>query len=361
MERFTTLMLDSKNIDLVKDVGQIPYNLYKNGIYESYLVSADIDVNGTNINSVDGLNVRVIPIRLRSKTLTGIFYLIGNSRDIDILNLYHCRRRTYIFSGLYKICNPKGKVYLKLDADFITARYVKENKRYRNLFHKLSKISDVVSAESGVIAELLQVYSEKKIHVIPNGTDMKAPDEFSSKRNIFLTVARIGTYEKNDEFLLEAFSRIADKCDWDLVLVGSVESAFTQYLEQFLDDHPTLKGRVVITGEIGDRNELMEYYKKAKVFVLPSRSEASSLVCAEALKMGCFMVISDQIPPQREFTANGKYGFVSGIDDVNAFAETMYKATKVDIDEELCRSISNYASKFFSWPVICDKLSKLLK
>ncbi len=354
-------MLDSKNIDLVKDVGQIPYNLYKNGFYESYLISTNIDMNGKYVDNVEGLNIRNIPVCLRNKTLTGILYLIKNSRGIDVLNLYHCRRRTYILSKLYKTLNHKGKVYLKLDADFITVGYVKNNKRYGNLFRRLTEISDVISAESTIIAEQLQDYSKKKINVVPNGTDNEATNIFAEKKNYFLTVARLGTYQKNDEFLLDAFLRISDRCDWKLVMVGSIESDFAKYIEHFLENHPLLKDRIIVTGEINDRKKLMEYYGNAKIFVLPSRYESYGIVCAEALKMGCFLLISDQVPPQREFTANGKYGFVSGINEVDEFAKAMYKATKLDYNETLYKDISQYASEYFSWATICNHLYELLK
>ena len=359
--KYVTLLLEGTNIDLVKDVGQIPYNLYKNGYYESHFITANLDMNGAYVHIVEGLKVENIPVWFRSKTLTGIIYLINNSKKIDVLNLYHCRRRTYIFSKFYRLLNSNGKVYLKLDADFITVGLVKDNRKYRNLFRNLTKISDVVSAESGIIAEMLQGYSEKKIYVIPNGTDTDAPDSFDKKKNCFLTVARLGTYQKNDEFLLEAFALIADKCDWNLTMVGNIENNFSKYFEGFLKTHPTINGRVVVTGEINDRNKLMQYYREAKVFVLPSRYESYGIVCAEALKMGCFLVISDQVPPQKEFTANGKYGIVSGIEDVNEFAESMYKATRIDYNEKLYREISTYASESFSWPVICNKLYELLK
>lgn len=361
MKTFCTLMLDSKNIDLVKDVGQIPYNLYKNGFFESYLISTNIDMKGTFVESVEGLNIRNIPVCLRNKTLTGILYLIKNSQNIDVLNLYHCRRRTYIFSKLYKTLNPKGKVYLKLDADFITVGYVKDYNRYRNLFRRLTEISDVISAESTIVAEQLQDYSEKKINVVPNGTDNEAPDKFTEKKNSFLTVARLGTYQKNDEFLLDAFLRISDRCDWKLVMVGNIESDFAKYIEHFHENHPLLKDRIIVTGEINDRKRMMECYGNSKIFVLPSRYESYGIVCAEALKMGCFLVISDQVPPQREFTANGKYGFVSDIDDVDDFAEAMYKATQLNHNEVLCKEISQYASEKFSWATICNHLYELLK
>ncbi len=360
MKIVVTLMLDSKNIDLVKDVGQIPYNLYKNGFCRSYLISTNIDMNGNYVDRAEGLNIRNIPVCLKNRTLTGILYLIKNSRSIDVLNLYHCRRRTYIFSKLYKLLNGKGKVYLKLDADFITVEYVKNNKKYGKLFRRLTRVADVVSAESSIIAELLQDYSEKKINVIPNGTDINSPDNFEQKKNYFLTVARLGSYQKNDEFLLQAFAKIADKCDWNLIMVGSIEEEFSIYLEQFFKAYPILKERVTITGEVNDRNKLIQYYSVSKVFVLPSRYESYGIVCAEALKMGCFLVISDQVPPQKEFTANGKYGHVSGIDDVDEFSEAMYKATQTEFDEELYKNISRYASDNFTWSKICNDLNSLL-
>lgn len=360
MSKFITLMLDSKNVDLVKDVGQIPYHLLKDVGVDACLVSTNIDLRGVYVDQVKGLKLEIVPVSIFGNTFVGIIYLIKNSGKIDVLNLYHCRRRTYIFARLYKAINKKGKVYLKLDADFNTVEYVKTKTKYGKLFRKLTNITDLITAESGIIAEQLQSYSDKTIKVIPNGSDVDAPDSFDKKTNSFLTVARLGSYQKNDEFLLQAFAKIADKCDWNLIMVGSIEEEFSIYLEQFFKAYPILKERVTITGEVNDRNKLIQYYSVSKVFVLPSRYESYGIVCAEALKMGCFLVISDQVPPQKEFTANGKYGIISGIDDVDEFAEAMYKASQIEFREELYKSISRYASDNFTWSKICNDLNTLL-
>lgn len=54
---------------------------------------------------------------------------------------------------------------------------------------------------------------------IPNGST-KNFSEINKKQNLFLTSGRIGAPEKNNELLLEAFAKIATKCDWNMKFVG---------------------------------------------------------------------------------------------------------------------------------------------
>lgn len=359
--RFVTLHPECPNYGLVKDVGQIPYRMSLIGGVEAYLVSAQIDADGEHVDETKGLNIVKIDPVFGNDTLAGFIYLLKNSRQIDVLNLYHCRWRTYLYAKLYKLLNRKGKVYLKLDAGLTTINKLNSDRMYRNLLNKSVQLIDFTSAESKVIVDELQEITGKKIYNIPNGTDLEGIDNSKLKENIFLTVARIGAPEKNNDILLEAFSRISDKCDWDLELVGSIDEGFGQFISDFFTRHPNLKDRVKFCGEIIDRNELTNYYDKAKIFVLPSKYEGFPLACTEALSRGCFLVLSDQVTPIKEFTYEGEYGVVATVDDVDDLAHKMLAAIDiVNKNTQLTKEISEYACSNFSWKIICGKLKEIV-
>ncbi len=356
---FVTLFPDCPNFGLVKDVGQIPYYLSKYPDIEGCFASAKLDLNGDYVEEVDGLKLVLIPRVLHNCTLSGILYLIKNSRKIDILNIYHFRTRSYVYAKIYKSINKNGMIYLKLDAGFTTIDLIKSSRRYHRLCEKLMEISDVVSTESKTVLEQLRPLTRNEIQLVYNGTDIKESRN-QPKDNSFLTVARIGSPEKNDELLLEAFSKIADKCDWNLILAGKIEDSFRGYIEEYFVKNPLLKSRIAFKGEVKDRKELAETYGSAKIFVLPSKFESYGLVCVEALINGCYLVLSDQVTPYYEFTYNGKYGTTARADDADDLAEKMLKATQNDFTERFCDECRTYAEKLFSWDEICNKIHSLI-
>ncbi len=361
MINFVTLHPECPNYGLVKDVGQIPYRMSLNGGVEAYLVSAQIDVYGEHVDETKGLNIVKIKPVFGNDTLAGFIYLLKNSKQIDVLNLYHCRWRTYLYAKLYKFLNHKGKVYLKLDAGLTTIDKLNSDRMYKNLLIKSVRLIDFTSAESKVIVDELQEITGEKVYNIPNGTDLEGVGISMQKENIFLTVARIGAPEKNDEVLLEAFSRISDKCDWNLELVGNIEDGFSSFISDFFSYHPNLKERVIFCGEITNRNELIEHYDKAKIFVLPSKYEGFPLACTEAMSRGCYMVLSDQVTPIKEFTNEGKYGVVAIVDDIDDLAHKMLVAIDiVNKSSQLTKEISNYACLNYSWKTICEQLEEIV-
>jgi glycosyltransferase involved in cell wall biosynthesis len=164
-------------------------------------------------------------------------------------------------------------------------------------FRRFLDQCDVIAASNKVIQKHLSMKWPYKIEYIPNGfynfSNCDLNIDFSKKENVLLTVGRIGTDQKNNELLLEVFAKIADKIPtWSLRLVGGVEETFQAYIGNYFKKYPNLKDRVAFTGNISDRRQLMEEYKKAKIFALTSRWEGTPNVTAEALYGGCYMVIS---------------------------------------------------------------------
>ena len=356
MKKFTTLFLECGKNALNKDVGQIPYQLGK--YYKSTVASMELD-NCDDINDmVPGLDVCHIQ-KLINGTISGIYFLLRNSKKIDILNMYHCRTRVYIFARLYKFLNKRGLVYIKLDAGNTTLEKLESDRRYSRLFYKLTKISDLISSESKTILKSLEEYSSKKIELIPNGVPYVCSN-LPVKKNVFFTAGRIGAPEKNNEIMLEAFAKISDECNWELHFVGKVEEAFAQYAENFFDKHPELQNRVVFYGEIKNRENLYEIYANNKVFMLPSKFENFSLACVEALANGCYLILSDQVSPKLDFTDNWKYGVEVKVDDVDDLADKMLRVSQMNINKEMAESIIEYTRENFLWENICNNLHSIL-
>lgn len=360
---FVTLSPECGNIELVKDLGQIPYMLWEKYGYKAIIVNNKVDLEGPNVECVKGVSLVHIPIVLGSSGLTGAIYLLFHSREIDWLSLHHAGRRSLYWSRLYKLCNPKGRVYLKLDLDFRSCDNYDNDLWERKIFAKNTKVADLVTVESIAVRDRILPYAKGPVRLLGNGYQKteEGVDVFGERENLFLTVGRLGTQQKATEILLEAFAESAKEHDWKLKLIGSVEKGFEPIKETFFHEHPELLERVIFAGERNDRCTLYQEYCRAKVFVLPSRWESFGLVIPEALSCGCRVIVSDQVPPMEEATNKGRYGRVVPKEDKKALAEAMIQETKEIYGSGLYQEIASYAEQQFSWDRICEKLQEYME
>lgn len=362
--RFITLSPECRNIELVKDVGQIPYVLGKeHEDINATIVASCINKKGSNLENVAGLHIIHYPFLLKNTELTGVLYLLFHSRKIDWLSLHHAGRRSYYWAKLYKFLNPKGKVYLKLDMDFRSCDMYDNDEWERDIFTKNTEVIDLITVETQAIKDRIQKYSHKDIKILGNGYCKSSiePDISTERKNSFITVGRLGTKQKATEVLLEAFAQSANEHDWSLVLIGSIEDSFKSYIDKFYVKYPHLKYRVKFKGEIKDRESLNKEYCLARVFLLPSRWEGFPIVSGEALICGLRVIVSDLVPPMKEMTNNEEFGQIVPADDINALCSAIIAETKREYDyNEVCR-IKQYAEEQFSWSKICERLYELLK
>lgn len=361
--RFVTLSPECRNIELVKDVGQIPYVLgAEHDDIETSIIACDIKEDGPNLQNVPGLNLIHIKKLFRNTALTGVVYLLFHARKIDWLSMHHAGRRSYYWTRLYKLLNHKGKAYLKLDLDYRSCDMYDSDKQERKIFEKNMKVMNLVTVESQSIKERIQKYSCQEIEVLGNGycKTESEPDILQEREGTFITVGRLGTQQKATEILLEAFAKSAKEHSWKLKLVGTIDKGFEHAVDSFFSSYPELRQRVVFTGEIKSRHMLYDEYCKAKVFILASRWESFGIVSVEALACGCRLIVSDQVPPAKEMTRDGEYGQIVPADNVEALKDALVKATKEQTGQDKILEIKEYANKQFSWSFICDLLHRML-
>lgn len=99
--RFLTLHPAGTDVDLTKDEGQIPYTLCSNYPIDAKIVSCHINNETANLNAVPGLIVEHIPYIINN-AVSGLLYLILNSKKIDWLNIYFAGRQAYIWTKYLK-------------------------------------------------------------------------------------------------------------------------------------------------------------------------------------------------------------------------------------------------------------------
>lgn len=303
--RYCVLYLKTKNVNLVKDMGMIPYKLFRLFGYDSSVASYENDDYTYLKEEVAGLKIDFVKKVFNNYTIDGMLYLIKKARKIDVLQIFHTTLSSVVYAYTYKILNPKGKLYIKLDCSHkLPERIDKLNKIKFKMLNNFFDKADLISVEQNKLfiklKEMLPRQSEKMIR-IPNGIDYDYYMEnniyydYAEKENIILNVARIGAPEKNTEMLLEAFSKIKniDKLNWKLICVGEIEKGYNKYIETFYEKYPKLKEKVIFKGTINDRNSLFEEYRKAKIFCLTSMFESFGFAFIEAASLGDVIVSTD--------------------------------------------------------------------
>lgn len=356
-KRFVTLFENTNNEILMKDVGLIPYYLGKNGYYDVSVATCKCDLDYSYIDSyVKGLHLDFFTPVFGSNWLGAVWYTMRNALRIDILNLYHLKLQTFVLYSIYKLINRDGKVYLKLDIDK-RAIEKKDGFIQKTVYKLFLKKVDFCSCESQEMVDSVYKKYGTRPRLIFNGYyDYGLQVNVDKKENLFLTVGRLGTIQKNTECLLEAFRLSADKHTWKLELVGSVEKEFDDYIDDYFKKNPELKERIIFKGKIVDKKELFSHYERAKVFVLPSRWESSGLVLQEAMNGGDYLVGTNTIPPLKTLINEGSYGRIVKVGDSVELANVLSELTKHDFKKEDILSEISFAKSNFEWGRICNQI-----
>lgn len=137
-----------------------------------------------------------------------------------------------------------------------------------------------------------------------NKFELKRKYGFENKR-VFLFVGRLA-HEKNIGLLIEAYAKLKKKQpDIALMIVG--DGSETERLKQVVNDKRLedvcFAGYVVFP-------ELVQYYKMADAFVLPSVYEPWGLVINEAMIMGLPVIVSDRVGCRKDLIVEGENGFI---------------------------------------------------
>ena len=365
-----------------KDNGMIPIYAHNVLGFESEIVTCDLkedlpeDVRGVKIVKIPRWFKKMkkfAPWVMFIKRIPLYRYICKNAKDIDVLMLFHVTKCSYWNAFFYKKFNPNGKVFIK--ADFNLGVYEKEIKKtqmkprnLREFFRKrreikeynkrkkLVQIANLISYETREAYDKMKnsyagVSTEGRTILLPNGYDDLLIEKnfklknYEEKENIFLTVGRLGTEEKNTEFLLKVLEKV-DLKDWKFFFVGSIESKFQKKIDDFFQRFPEKKENIIFTGIVKDRELLYEYYNRSKVFILPSKWESFGIVMVEAMAFNNYVLTSNTCAA-KDITDAEKVGEIFSIVDENELIEKVRKIIdgKIDLQKKE-KLIDNYKNRF---------------
>lgn len=310
------------NVEYLKDCGLIPYLLYKNHNCDVTFVGAQNEEWPYLDTYLKGVKAEILsPGTVPAK----IAYIRQFAKDIDCLILRGPYSDNIPVATLYKELNPNGKIYDGLDANSWWMDQIPHQSPH---FTAFMDACDVIATSCTAMQKHLNEKWSWKIEHIPNGSyNFEVPDivpSFSQKENRILTVSRLGTTQKANPIMLEAFALIADKIpSWNFYLVGCIEVEFEPYIDSYFKRFPRLKNRVFFTGPIPNKTELTDMYLKSKIFALSSVLEGGTPnVIGEALSRGC-VIATTKIDAWEEAINYGKCGLACDINDIVGFAKIL--------------------------------------
>lgn len=353
---------------LGKDVFLVPYYL---GKYYNYTVTIVYPKTKTNKNLPNYINgIKLIPIKcIGNSTKKSIIefnllrYLFIHARNIDCLMRFHNTHLTALNVCIYKILNPSGQVYVKMDInpseidiDYEPHSYIKR-KLLSILYKRYIQGINVISCETtSAYKKLMQTSSffynfKEKLIYMPNGFDeefLKSLNmqeySFNDKENIIITVGRLGSKEKNTGFLLEALSQIELK-NWKVYLIGPIQPEFQAIIKNYFQKYPSKKNNIIFTGEIYNKEELWNYYNRSKVFVLTSKYESYALVLNEAKRFRNY-IISTNVGAASDLIENNKYGIIIKQNSTKELKDVLENIINNDININV---YNNFQKQSLSW------------
>ncbi len=179
----------------------------------------------------------------------------------------------------------------------------------------------VVAVSRGIKKELLELGVSGNVHMISNPLDFSRihalKDEAVNVESPYiLYVGQLGK-SKNVALLINAFKKIEDSADVNLVLMGDgpEKKALMEMAESL-----NIGSRVKFIGY--DANPF-KYMRGAELLVLPSNTESLGLVLVEAMACKCPVISTNCKWGPEETIENGVNGFLTPVGDVDAMSNSI--------------------------------------
>ena len=241
----------------------------------------------------------------------------------------------FVYQILSRIALPKAKIF----ADYCALR------RFGNIFDEFLARTKF---EKNFLAKAFGI-PINKIKIVPLCSRFEPCENkiFTTKKeNFCLHVSRICDKTKNVERLVLA----ALKYNFRLVLAGASTDEFNIHLNNLIKE----SNNIEILGRISDE-QLIDLYKRARVFALPSIREGVGLVALEAASYGCDIVITNIGGPKEYFLPNAIAVDPYNVDEIG-------KAVKKFMDGKTYQpALRNSIAEKYSEDVVKGKLLEVYK
>ncbi len=202
--------------------------------------------------------------------------------------------------------------------------------------------------------EILKKFGALKVKIIPNPIDTSffKPGDFK-KENLLLYVGRftdwkIGNFPEIAKGILKKDGEIK------IAFIGFDTNPRIDFLKKIFPE------RVIIRRNLS-RDELLKWYQKAKVLVLPSKYEAFGMVCVEALSTET-PIVASRVGGLEEIIQDGKTGFLFDYGNQKELEEKiLFLLNNEKMGEEMGKNGRQFVVKNFDINIVGQKLLEYYK
>lgn len=199
----------------------------------------------------------------------------------------------------------------------------------------------------------------KNVTVLPNPLTYPPVESLPMKEKLILACGRLDVwYTKGFDLLIEAWATIAHKYpEWRLAIAGDGSNSSVEILED-------IAKKSGLTAEnfklLGRREDMLDWYKRASIFVLSSRFEGFGMVLTEAMSQGCACIACDYKGRQSEIISSDKEGIVIPVNDTYALATSIDRLIENEQYRKKQQKFAIVRSKYFSIDNIMERWNKIL-
>lgn len=207
--------------------------------------------------------------------------------------------KTYHFFAFHTIHRIKAYITRKV-----------YNKGYRN-----SKFFVLLSSEQFKLFEkFAYLKNGQKLRAIGNPLSFDYifnDTDYSQKENRVLVVSRMLEYNKRILMAIKAWNKV-DYGDWIFDIVG--DGPDLKYYKRFVRENNI--NNIVFHG----RKDPIEFYKKAKIFLMTSTSEGWPMTLMESIQMGVVPIVMDSFVALHDIIRNDYNGIIVKNKDIDGMS-----------------------------------------
>lgn len=182
-------------------------------------------------------------------------------------------------------------------------------------------------------------FTSKNLCVIPNAIPFCTDNHSELNNNRIISVGRLEK-EKGFDRLIEIYKKVYEKYDyWKVDIVG--EGSEKETLNKLIEENGLQDNMKIL--DFTDNIQLE--YLKSDICVIPSRSEAFSMVAVEAMQCGV-PVISFDLPGPSSII-NGRNGIIVKNNDLDEFAKEVIRLIRdKNLMIQYAKNAKEYSGKY---------------
>ena len=298
-----------------------------------------------------------------------VFNLIINARSWDKVIVGHINLAPAI--RFMKIINPGIKIILIVHGIEVWS-VLKSNKRW--LLENADKIISVSNFTKDILISHSSV-KEQHVDVLHNCLDYYFPKEFILEKPLYLlerynikykvpillTITRINKKERRKGYdnVIEVLHKIAESgkiSEFKYLLCGKYENDEFERLIQKIDEL-NLSGKVILTGFIKEE-ELIDYYRLADIYIMPSNKEGFGIVFIEAAACG-IKVIAGNGDGSADALMNGTMGQLVNPDSKDEIFTSILDVLKSPLPKS--RDLADFTKNQFGFNQYKEQVLEIIK